>query len=141
MAEKPSFAFSMLSGVKGWVKGLLAGGLTGLVVGGVVGAAAGLLTGGVGAIVGGMITGGYTGGSILGSIGALAGMATEVVRSREVSQPSANDIVNVAKVSYAQGIAAGHAIAQDQQAGQSTQWQDKETQRRAAAAQQSPTLH
>lgn len=137
----PTFLQSVASGIKGFIKGGLAGAAVGIAVGGVVGAAAGLLLSGLSLVLPAIGLGAYFGGAILGSIGALAGLTTEVVRSRESASPSANDIVNVAKVSYAQGIATGHGLAQEQQAGQSTQWQDRENQRRAANQSQTPTVH
>lgn len=140
--EKPSFLSSVVSGAKGWVKGLLAGGVVGVVTGGLVGVVVGVATGGFGiAALGAAGVGAYVGGSILGSIGSLAGTVTEVVRSREAGQPSANDILNVAKVSYAQGIATGHALSQQQQQeAEQTAFRDRIIKERAAAA-QSQIIH
>lgn len=150
--QKPSFFSSVLSGIKGWAKGWLAGGVVGLALGAALGAAAGLVIPGmaefasstigsnVGAVLGGATVGAATLAAGFSGIGSLAGMATEVVRSREAAQPSASDITNVAKISYAQGIATGHAIAQQQEAEQTT-FRDKEMQRRAAAAAPSQIVH
>lgn len=138
---RPSFLSSMWSGVKGFVKGMFAGGAVGAVAGAVIGAVIGVATGGFSAVaLGVMGVTAYFGALAMGSIGGMAGMATEVVRSREAVQPSANDIINVAKVSYAQGIATGHGMAQQQEAEQTT-FRDKELQRRSAAQVQTPAVH
>lgn len=150
MAEinaKPGFFRSVMSGINGWVNGLLAGGLVGAVTGAAVGAVFALITGSVdgglnaGAVASeALVTAGWAA-TLMGGIGSLAGTVTGVVRSREVAQPSANDVLNVAKISYAQGIAQGHALAQQQETAQSTEWRDKETQRRAVMQSQGPTVH
>ena len=147
LQKKPSFFASMISGVNGWVKGLIAGGLIGAVMGAAIGAVVALVTGSfeggikaaeIGAAA--LNTAGMSA-AFMGSIGSLAGTVTEVVRSREAAMPSGNDIVNVAKISYAQGIATGHAISQQQEAVEQTKWRDKVSQERAGAVQQPPQVH
>jgi hypothetical protein len=153
-AQKPSFLSSMWSGVKGYVKGGLVGAGLGILLGAAVGALVGtffpidfVTATGEAIKIAGTASGAAFGagalGTVFGSIGALSGMATDVVRSREMGQPTANDIVNVAKVSYAQGIATGHAIAQEQeqQQGEQKSFVEREEKRRTASAQQTQLVH
>jgi hypothetical protein len=148
---KPGFLSSMMSGIKGWVKGAIAGGVIGLIAGAVIGGVVALInpvagaevfalttaeTASLGAATITVIGTALAGASALGSLGGLAGAMTEVVRSREAAQPSAQDIVGVAKMSFAQGVAVGHNIAQQQQQEQAgPSFVERENQRRAAAAQ------
>ena len=136
MAEKPSFLSSVASGIKGWAKGLLVGGMLGAASGAVIGAIVGVATAGFAApalaIIG---TGMIMGASILGGAGAMAGTMTEVVRSRETA-PAADDVLNVAKISYAKGVSDGHQLAQEQ----GTKWQDQEK-ARAGARSASQLVH
>lgn len=128
LPQKASFFSSVMGGIGGYFKGMLAGGVVGAAGGALVGAViAGftLLTGGVGtlgvaaAVVGAQaLSGALIGGSALASIGAIAGAITGVVKTREANQPTAQDVVNVAKISFAQGVAVGHHLEQAQGHGQ-----------------------
>lgn len=120
MEKKPSFVSSVMSGLGGYVKGAITAGLAGGAGGAVIGAViAGitLATGGAAtvaagalAVAGGALIGAGIGAAVLAPLGAVAGLVTGVVKSREAGQPSAQDIVNVAKVSFAQGMQVGHQI-------------------------------
>jgi hypothetical protein len=91
-----------------------------------------------GAVVGSAaLTGAAVGGAALATVGAGAGTLTGVIKSREEGQPKAEDIVNVAKISFAQGVAVGHNIehsAQVQHGHAATKHADKVTTERAAMA-------
>lgn len=125
LPKKATFVQSVMAGIGGWVKGALSGGIVGAIGGALVGALVGgaLLAAGTvalpatGALAAGAAIVGLTaakgaavGAAALGSIGATAGTITGVMRSREIGQPSAEDVVNVAKISFAQGVAVGHNI-------------------------------
>jgi hypothetical protein len=140
LVKKPSFFGSMMNGITGTVKGTLAGGAVGIITGAAIGAIAGLATGGLAlaAVAGAAVTGAMIGGAALALIGSAAGMVTGVVRHREAAQPSAQDVVSVAKVSFAQGVSVGHNIGHEHA---STAFRDREAQRRAAAAAQSQQIH
>lgn len=122
LPEKPTFFQSMKSGINGYIKGLFAGGAVGAVTGALVGAAvAGLAAAGVITIgattLGAIGIGALVGANIFAGIGALSGMATEVVRSRERGQVSGQDVANVANIAFAQGITVGHELTvQNEQA-------------------------
>ena len=141
---KPSFFKSMMEGIKGYVKGALAGGVVGVISGAAVGAllgAVGLVSLSTGAAA---IAGAIWVGSAMAGVGALSGTVTGVVRSREAANPSAQDVLGVAKATFAQGVAVGQQMGQAQAVEaqeQGTRWQDRERQRRAQAAQQSQQLH
>lgn len=148
--NKPGFLTSMLSGIRGYAKGFFAGGAIGAITGAVIGGVVALFSPDAGLAIGkavfdlgttsGLLAGAAGGAAIIGtglaSIGSLAGMATEVVRSREAGQPTAQDVVNVAKISFAQGVGVGHQVSQaEQQAAQQetgTAWRDKIEKARAA---------
>ena len=156
--KKPSFFSSTMDGIQGTIKGTLAGGAVGAVAGAAVAAIGALvfpgaaealastltasgidLAGTLGAIGTATAVGATAGAATLGSVGASAGMVTEIVRGREETQISGEDVANVAKISYAQGISVGHAIAQEQQAEVSTKFRDKIAQQRAQAQQAQKT--
>ena len=125
MKKPASFMSSVMSGMTGYVKGALGGGLIGAVGGALVGAlvagvsllaagaSGGLLPafGILAASAGTFALGGAAAGAALGST---AGMITGVVRSREANQPTAQDIVNVAKISFSQGVQVGAHVEQQQ---------------------------
>ncbi|MBY0407907.1 MAG: hypothetical protein K2Q01_09465 [Rickettsiales bacterium] len=127
LEKKPSFFSSVMSGIGGYIKGAITAGLAGGFGGAIIGA----IVGGIGLALGGPVTlaagaaavgmsalgGAAIGGSILASLGAVAGMVTGVVRSREAKQPSAEDIVNVAKISFAQGVNVGAHVERAQGKG------------------------
>jgi hypothetical protein len=132
---KPSFISSTLSGISGSLKGMLTGGgvgaIMGAVVGGIIG---GLATGGAGIGVG-AIVGAELLGITMGAIGALSGTVTAVVASREAAQPTASDMVNVAKIAYAQGVSVGKQMEQEQsKEAESTKWRDRHAQEQASKA-------
>jgi hypothetical protein len=102
--NKPSFLGSMMSGVGGYVKGLLAGGAIGAITGGILGAVVTL-----GNPLG-IAAGAAIGGATLGGIGALAGTVTGVVKAREAQAPAAQDVVNLANITFAQGVATGQQL-------------------------------
>jgi hypothetical protein len=114
-ANKPSFFGSVISGITGYIKGALAGGAVGIATGAVLGAIVGAIVIGTGGMAGAAVVGAMYLGSAFGGIGALAGTVTGVVKSRETGQPSAQDIANVAKASYQQGVSVGMAQAQEQE--------------------------
>lgn len=157
LPKKPSFISSVASGIGGFIKGALSGGIMGALGGALVGlaavgiaaiviptapiaAAAGFLglaaDATVGAVLGSAaLTGAAVGGAALATVGAGAGTMTGVIRSREEGQPKAEDIVNVAKISFAQGVAVGHNIEHSAQVQHGhTKHADKVTNERAAMA-------
>lgn len=136
--QPASFTSSLTSGISGFVKGTLAGGTIGAIGGAVVGGVIGLIGGPAGAIAG-ATTGALVGGSVLAGIGSLAGTVTGVVQSREGNHPSADDVVSVAKVTFAQGVSVGQQMAQEQAAAQSN-FAAKIKEQRERAAQQ-PQRH
>lgn len=136
--QKTSFIKSVLSGITGFVKGAVTGGVVGAVSGAAVGAVVGLLTGGVGAAGAAALVGLGYGAPIFAWIGGLTGMATGVVHSRE-PEVSAQDVVNVANIAFAQGVQVGHemTVAHGQQAeAESRRWRAMEEQRRAQITEQ-----
>jgi hypothetical protein len=146
--KKPSFLSSVMSGIAGSVKGALAGGAVGALMGAVAGAAIAAATGGLAlpVIALGALVGAEVVGVTMAAVGALSGTVTGVVTSREAVQPASNDIANVAKVSYSQGVSRGLEIAKEQDGpadGKSaTQWRDKATQEQASrAVTQSNSIH
>ena len=143
MPTKPTFFSSVLSGIAGYVKGMIVGGVTGGAVGAAVGAVIGiaaLLVGGATLplipamlAIGGMAMGGAVlGGSFMAGIGALSGTVTGVVKSREASQPSTQDVLNVANISFAQGVESGRAMEQQQE---ETKWRDRYAKEKATPEQ------
>ncbi len=104
--QRPSFFESVKEGAKGWIKGALAGGSVGAVTGGIIGF---LVTLGnpFGALAGAVALGG-----LFSTIGATAGTVTGVVRSREARIPSTQDMLNLANITYAQGVATGQQLEQ-----------------------------
>lgn len=114
---KPTFAQSVVSGIAGAAKGAISGSITGAIGGAFVGAALGGLavaTGGAAGVLAALATIGSAtlGSSVIGAavfapIGALAGLVTNVVKSRETRSPTATDMANVAKISFAQGVQVG----------------------------------
>lgn len=128
MKKPTSFMSSVVSGMTGYVKGMLGGGLLGAVGGALLGAViagAGLAIAGtsgglvpalglIAASAGSWAMGGAAAGA---AVGGTAGLVTGVVRSREANQPSAQDIVNVAKISFSQGVQVGAHVEQMQGKG------------------------
>ncbi len=161
MEEKKSFFGSVMDGIGGFIKGALAGGAVGVIAGAAIAAVGALIfPGAAEAFLGGFIpeaagqgiatlgitgasalTGATLGGMTMGAVGGYSGMATEVVRGREATQVSGEDVANVAKISYAQGMMVGHNIAQEQQTGASNKFRDKIAQERAARATQQQQMH
>ncbi|MFO0388413.1 MAG: hypothetical protein ACK502_01645 [Alphaproteobacteria bacterium] len=167
--KKTSFLDSTTDGMWGFVKGALTGGAIGAIGGAAVAAVVALIapdmigsllasgsvaTGEVGAaavagatavslgagpVATASVIGGSVGGAILSTVGGFSGMATEVIRGREAAQVSGEDVANVAKISYAQGVMVGHNIAQEQQAEVSTKFRDKVAQQRTQAQQAQKT--
>ena len=137
---KSSFFRSTMEGIKGYVKGAIAGGLTGIVAGAAVGAIVGIFLpmGSIAAAgVGAMWVG-----SALAGLGSFSGMATGVVQSREGAKINAQDVINVANISFAQGVSSAQQLAQAEEKSQpSTRWRDREAQRRQVAMQQSQQIH
>ncbi len=153
MEEKKSFLDSTTDGMWGFIKGALTGGVIGALAGAAIAGIAALVFPGVGEVLGAAITGqaatlskvgvtlvgGLVGASTFGAIGGYSGMATEVIRGRESTQISGQDVANVAKISYAQGMMVGHNIAQEQQAEVTTKFRDKVAQQRAQTQQAQKT--
>lgn len=126
LLEKPSFIKSTVSGMTGFVQGTLTGGIIGAAGGAIIAGILAAFTGGLGAIGGALIGGGVIGALAMGSVGAMAGTMTGVVKSREASQPSAQDVVNVAKVAFSQGVIVGHTMSQNPELVQEeNKWRDK----------------
>lgn len=154
--QKPSFISSVISGTKGYIKGMLGGGIVGALAGLAIGAVIALLSPASGITMlgaisteaastlatagmttfAGALSGSLLGASFFGSVGGLAGAMTNVVKSREAAAPSASDVVGVAKATFAQGIAVGVQLAKEQGAAEpeSTKFRDKVAQERAAQA-------
>ncbi len=103
---RPSFFYSVTRGIRGYLKGAIAGGSLGMAAGIALGAVVGAITGGLAAIATGAILFGLYGMLSTGAVGAFAGLATEVVKSRETDLPSAGGIVNLANMAFAQGVAS-----------------------------------
>ena len=146
LPKKPSFFSSVASGIGGFVKGALSGGIMGIIGGALVGAAVaaigfiaapavGLTTAAIATAIGAEAAiGAVLGGAALATIGAAAGTMTGVIKSREEGQPRAEDIVNVAKISFAQGVAVGHNIEHSAHQQHASKHADKVTTERAAMA-------
>ena len=137
---KPSCLTSMVSGATGFIKGAFAGGSVGAIAGAVVAAAAALVGGtGVGLLAGPAAWGAIVGAVALGTVGSMAGTMTGVVRSREAAQVSGDDVVNVAKVAFSQGVSVGANISQMQEVEgaeqEGSKWRDKVTAERGAPTQ------
>lgn len=105
--ERPSFFESLIAGAKGIVKGAIVLGAMGLIGGGLIGG----LLGGTGIITGGALVAGLAGGVAMGNMGVLVGgiigAVTGVVQHREAANPDPQDIINVANISFAQGVETG----------------------------------
>jgi hypothetical protein len=129
---KPTFFQSMMSGIKGWTKGLFAGGAVGAATGLIVGAIIGLLPG-VALATAAAYGLGY-GTLLFASVGATSGAVTEVVRSREAHQVSGQDVTNVAKIAFAQGVSVGQQVtlAQADEAHKEANFRKMVEERRAA---------
>lgn len=137
--KKTSFTESLVSGINGAFKGFFTGGLIGIVSGAAIGAIIGIFTGGIGVAA---LAGAQAGGLLLASIGSTAGIMTGVVQSREKNQVSARDVVNVATISYAQGMGVGHTLAKDQATEEvQSHFRKKILEERAARALQQQQLH
>lgn len=105
---KTSFMGSVIEGAAGAVKGAIGLGLLGAAIGAIVGVALGgfgLM--GVPSIIAGLGTGAMTGGIMGANAGSFLGAITGIVKSREANAPEAQDVVNVAKISFAQGVQVG----------------------------------
>ena len=135
---KPSFMRSTLSGMLGTLKGALVGGGVGAAIGAVVGIGVAIASGGLAlpALAFGAIVGAQLFALPMALVGALSGTVTGVVQSREAAQPSANDMVNVAKIAYAQGVSVGRqqTLEQEVDATETTQWRDRHAKEQAAKA-------
>ena len=143
---KPSFLSSFTKGAVGFFKGALIGGAAGALLGGII--AAGLVTSGLWAPVAaaaaanlsvttfGVTLGALAGAEFFGSVGAISGLATEVVRSRETASPDTQDMVNAVKVAYAQGMEVGHSMEKERSG---THFQDKVKKEREAVALNNPS--
>lgn len=106
MENKPTFFESLRAGVYGMAKGALMLGGIGLVVGGGVGAL-------IGALPGVSLFAGLAGAALFAEMGMLVGGVlgafTGIAQSREQGVVSAEDVVNVANISFAQGVEAGRS--------------------------------
>lgn len=104
--QKPSFTSSLIAGAVGFAEGLLVLGLVGAIAGGGVGAilgATGLLAG---EILGGAMVGAINTGLIAASIGATVGPIVGVIQHRESASVDTQDVINVANIAFAQGMAS-----------------------------------
>lgn len=139
---KPSFLGSVISGVTGAVKGAIGLGVLAAAAGALIGTGLGAFAavGIAGGMVGGAIGGTIIGGMIGAALGAPLGTITGIVKSREGDSPEAQDIVNLAKISFAQGVVAGRDknVSQEavEQVRNSVNHKDTEDARRAFAAAQ-----
>jgi hypothetical protein len=139
--KKPSFLGSVMSGITGYFKGAVAGGAVGAIGGAIVGGAIALLTVGAAELVGAALLGALIGGGTLAAIGSVAGAMTGVIKHRE-TLPSANDVVNVAKVSFVQGVATGHSMSQAQALEENAgKWREKVAREREVVQSQQTQLH
>lgn len=137
MAEgkKPSFFDSTLKGIIGSVSGMLTGAGVGAILGASAGAVIALATGGFPAIGAGAMLGASLVGTTMAAVGMVSGTVTGVVASREAAQPTAADMMNVAKMAYSQGVSAGRQLEQEQSKGdETTKWRDRHAQEQAAKA-------
>ncbi len=107
--EKPSFFESLKAGFFGMVRGAVIVGAIGLVAG----AGLGALLGGIGIVPGGaaaVATVGAIGFAQMGvSVGGLIGSFTGIAMSREAVAVDAQDVINVANISFAQGVETGRS--------------------------------
>lgn len=95
-----SIGSSIGSGMAGYVRGAIALG----VVLGAVGLVSGLLAAGFEM---GALTTALSSASFGLGLGGLIGAVTGVMQNREKAAPDAQDIINVANISFAQGVSAG----------------------------------
>lgn len=130
--KKTGFVRSTISGVVGFFKGALAGGAVGAAMGAVLGAGIAVLSGGLApaVIAASATTYAVATAAITATLGSFSGMMTEVVKSRESTQLSTDDVVNAVKVAYAQGIEVGHTMEKEK----GTYHQDRLAKERASAA-------
>jgi len=139
--NKPSFLGSFADGAWGYIKGALVGAAIGIAAGAAIGAVLGLLTGGVALAGAAALIGAKVGGSIMATIGSISGAATEVVKGREVGQPTVQDMANMAKISFVRGVGVGQQMQQAQAAEQNVHRQRELERRAQLASQQSQALH
>lgn len=135
--KPPSFFRTMMSGIRGYFKGTFVGGIVGILAGAAIGAlvALALPASVIGtATVGSMaLAGAATVGSLFASVGALSGMVTDVVRSRQTAYHSAADTATVANIAFTQGVAVGQQMSVAE--GEQRTFRDKIEQERAAQGQ------
>jgi hypothetical protein len=107
--DKVSFLDSLKAGAFGMAKGAVMLGLLGIVAGGALGAALGAAS----IIPGGAATAATLGAIAFGQmgtvIGTIIGGFTGVVASREVQAVDAQDVINIANISFAQGVEVGRS--------------------------------
>ncbi len=117
MADKPTFFGSLNASSWGFVKGAIALGVIGALGGAIIGTGLGAFGIGVattttsfvslaGAVKGALL-GAAIGAASLAELGAVIGTYTGVMQYREAATPSAQDIINVANISFAQGVSVG----------------------------------
>lgn len=120
MAQQSGFSENFGAAVRGLVKGAIILGAAGLAVGGLVGLGIDLAGGGgafaAAAQATGLSTTAYTAlasaltfGQMAAAVGAVAGAATGVMQRREPQAVDPQDIVNIANISFAQGMEAGRS--------------------------------
>jgi len=101
MADQPSFFNTLMSGTKGMAKGAAILGGIGLVTGALLS----FVFGGAPAVIGGAIGFALMG----GAAGSLIGAFTGVAQSREIQAADPQDIINLANITFAQGVAVGRS--------------------------------
>lgn len=136
---RPTFFSSVLSGITGAVKGAIGVGVLGAAAGVIVGVGLGAFAAaGAGTMAAGAVLGAISGGITGVEIGTVLGAITGIVKSRETDPPEAQDIVNLAKISFAQGVSTGRdkrvPEAALDEVEQAVSHKDREDARRALAA-------
>ena len=103
---KPSVIGSLAAGTLGFIKGAIALGAIGAAVGTVIGAGLGAFGIGTSSMAAGAAFGAVRG-VAYAALGAIIGGASSVMQYREAKGPDAQDIINVANISFAQGVEVG----------------------------------
>ena len=101
MSDRPGFFETLISGAVGMAKGAMILGGIGLAVGGLLS----LALGGAAAVVSGAL-----GFAMMGAVaGGLIGAFTGVAQTREAQASDPQDIINLANISFSQGVSVGRS--------------------------------
>jgi hypothetical protein len=138
--EKPTFFESLKAGAIGMFKGAATLGIAGLVAG----AALGAVLGGTALIAGGapMVAAAFAiGFAEIGiTVGGIIGGFTGVAQNREAQAPDAQDMINLANISFAQGAATAQNKNVTQSSLDELQQASTHFQNKLAAEKTNPTL-